>query len=354
MKERGKLLDKKIRNILEENFTIEHRIRKFKEETDSEMMEKRADDLTEAILERMMDDGIMLVPIGFTDEKGNQMDFRDMTYDEVDELLRSYEGEISLTMVNDEEEEKNWLPVFTSVDEYMLADEPESMMLPDAIRHLFELVDSFELDGIVIDPFGDLSINMPKELIEAVMEAVEEEEANNDGDINLVEGDITALKVDAIVNAANNTLLGGNGVDGAIHRAAGPDLLKECRDLHGCATGQAKLTGGYELPADYVIHTVGPIYSGDREDPELLADCYWNSLDLALAHGDIKSIAFPAISTGVFGYPKKEAATIAVDTVLDWLDEHEGCDMKITFCVYNKEMYDIYQKILDDLLGQDD
>ena len=335
-------MDKKILNILEENFTIEHRIRKFKEETDPDMMEKRADDLTQAIVERMMDDGIMLVPIGFTDDRGEPMDFSNMNYDEVDELLRSYEGDISLTMVNDEEEGKDWLPVFTSVDEYKLADEPESIMLPDSISHLMELVDSFGLSGIVIDPFGDYSINMPKELIEVVLEALEEEELNNDGDINLIEGDITALKVDAIVNAANNTLLGGSGVDGAIHRAAGPGLLRECRDLHGCATGQAKITGGYDLPADYVIHTVGPIYSGDREDADLLADCYWNSLDLALSHGDIRSIAFPAISTGVFGYPKKEAATIAVNTVLDWMDENDDSGMKITFCVYNKEMYDIY------------
>mgnify|MGYP003199697428 FL=1 len=137
----------------------------------------------------------------------------------------------------------------------------------------------------------------------------------------VVQGDITKLDCDCIVNAANRSLLGGGGVDGAIHRAAGPELLAECRTLHGCRTGEAKITKGYRLKAKYIIHTVGPIYSGTAEDAAQLADCYRNSLDLAKGH-DAHSIAFPAISTGVYGYPLEDATEIAVKTVAQWLEDH--------------------------------
>ncbi|MDR0596087.1 MAG: O-acetyl-ADP-ribose deacetylase [Clostridiales Family XIII bacterium] len=153
--------------------------------------------------------------------------------------------------------------------------------------------------------------------------------------IKRVTGDITKLQVDAIVNAANETLLGGGGVDGAIHRAAGPGLLDECRGIGGCPTGEARITKGYGLPAKYVIHTVGPVYrGGGNSEAELLVAAYRNSLELALAHGDIKTIAFPAISTGVYGYPKDEAAELAERTVGEFFDAHADADIEVTFVTY--------------------
>ena len=164
--------------------------------------------------------------------------------------------------------------------------------------------------------------------------------------LNLYTGDITKLKVDAIVNAANNSLLGGGGVDGAIHRAAGPELLAQCRTLNGCPTGQAKATRGYRLPAKYVIHTVGPVWhGGSRGEAELLESCYRNSMALALELG-CKTVAFPAISTGVYHYPLEEATAIAVDTVRRFLTEHpEGPE--VTFVCFNQSAEGAYRRELE-------
>ncbi len=156
--------------------------------------------------------------------------------------------------------------------------------------------------------------------------------------------DITGLKCDCIVNAANRSLLGGGGVDGAIHRAAGPELVKECRTLNGCRTGEAKITKGYKLPADYVIHTVGPVYTGSENDPVLLADCYRNSLNLA-KENDLHSIAFPSISTGVYGYPFRDAAKIAYGTVRKWLSDNPDYGMKVIFSCFSKGDLNIYLEI---------
>jgi O-acetyl-ADP-ribose deacetylase len=163
--------------------------------------------------------------------------------------------------------------------------------------------------------------------------------------MRVVTGDITRLRVDAIVNAANSSLLGGGGVDGAIHRAAGPELLEECRRLGGCPTGEARITGGYRLPARHVIHAVGPVYHGGRSgEARLLASCYTWSLRLAEEAG-ADSVAFPCISTGVYGYPKAAACDIAVDTVAEWLGTH-SLPGQVVFCCFDDENAGLYRRAL--------
>ena len=163
--------------------------------------------------------------------------------------------------------------------------------------------------------------------------------------ITAVLGDITLFSGDCIVNAANNSLLGGGGVDGAIHRAAGPRLLAECKTLHGCKTGEAKITGGYHLPARHVIHTVGPIYSGAPSDAHLLANCYRNSLDLAMRHA-LHTIAFPSISTGVYGYPLAEAVPVALRAIREWFAMHPDYALDVTLICFDQKTYDTYQACL--------
>ena len=159
--------------------------------------------------------------------------------------------------------------------------------------------------------------------------------------IDVRQGDITKVVVDAIVNAANTSLLGGGGVDGAIHRAAGPQLLEECRSIGGCPTGEARITKGYRLPARHVIHTVGPVYRGTPRDRELLASCYQNSLSLAVQH-QLTTVAFPAVSCGVYGYPIEEACRVAVDTTVKFLEAHPSLQ-KVVFMLFSAGDLKVYQ-----------
>ncbi|OQX24245.1 MAG: O-acetyl-ADP-ribose deacetylase [Desulfobacteraceae bacterium IS3] len=166
--------------------------------------------------------------------------------------------------------------------------------------------------------------------------------------MEIMQGDITKLKTDAIVNAANSSLLGGGGVDGSIHRAAGPGLLAECRTVGGCPAGEARITKGYNLPAKYVIHTVGPVYSGKPRDSQLLSSCYRNSLQLAADHNAV-SIAFPAVSCGVYGYPIEKACIIAVETVAEFLKKNQSV-RKVVFVLFSSGDYRVYKEYFEKIL----
>lgn len=186
-------------------------------------------------------------------------------------------------------------------------------------------------------------------LIQKQLQITDTEGKPHNVTLKVIEADITTLTVDAIVNAANSTLLGGGGVDGAIHRAAGPELVNYCRTLQGCPTGEAKISPGFNLPAKYVIHTVGPVWhGGDRGEAELLANCYHNCITLAQQH-NVTSIAFPAISTGVYGYPINDATDIAIDSVLQSLTKAAQTGSiieKVIFCCFSASDAAIYQQKL--------
>lgn len=198
-----------------------------------------------------------------------------------------------------------------------------------------------DVEGIMFNPWGN-SFFLTKANISAIFRVNLPAEPENA--IMFQTMDITQAEVDCIVNAANESLLGGGGVDGAIHRAAGPQLLEECRTLNGCETGEAKITKGYNLKAAHIIHTVGPRYSGRKQDEELLRNCYWNSLELARAN-DLHSVAFPAISTGVFGYPLEAATEIALKTVSDWLRINPKHGMAILFACFSEQTTETYKAI---------
>lgn len=237
------------------------------------------------------------------------------------------------------EDGKLWAVAYTSDEEYRKG--PSTDALSMGIREILEgFSGECAEEGIIINPWGE-SFRLSKEHIRMILA---KEKPKND--IKWHVGDITKLPLGAIVNAANSSLSGGGGVDGAIHRAAGRELLDECRKLPGCMTGEAVITKGYQLPAKHVIHTVGPVYSGNPTDAPLLFNCYYNSLELA-AQNHIHSIAFPGISTGVYGYPKEEAAEIALAAIVRWFEEHEDYGMQVVIVNFSEADYQIYEQILN-------
>lgn len=238
-----------------------------------------------------------------------------------------------------------YVAAFSSEEAFSAAQTEEYTLLARPLLNYFEVVLQMEgIAGIVFNPTSPAPFTMQKKMVKELLAQVMEHPSKNG--INVVRADITTFDADAIVNAANSTLLGGGGVDGAIHRAAGPELLAECKTLGGCATGEAKITYGYALPSTYVIHTVGPIYNGKVSQRVDLANCYQNSLELAKKH-HLHSIAFSAISTGVYGYPLEEAARIALLTCTQWLNANKEYGMEITLVCFNNAVLKSYSEIIE-------
>ena len=257
-----------------------------------------------------------------------------------DTLENSGSMSFRVNMLNGEAPDACQFPVFTSREVMDNGPAASSMELP--LQTVVKMVlDGDNCEGIILNPFGP-ALFLPRQMLEPLSYV------RPSSRIYLMEADITKVGADAIVNAANRTLLGGGGVDGAIHRAAGPELLAECRGLHGCNTGEAKVTGAYRLNADCIVHTVGPIYSGSREDAKLLEQCYKNSMDAAW-ECNCQTVAFPSISTGAYGYPIDKAAKIALRTVRNWLWEHPDSFMDVYFCCFSKADLMEYQNALSSL-----
>ena len=236
---------------------------------------------------------------------------------------------------------KDVFAAFTSLEEERKGEEDSSTIAADLEEYLQKALFDPSIEGVTLNPWGNF-FYLSKQGIQMILHANLPPAGENIFTIQTM--DIAQADVECIVNAANNSLLGGGGVDGAIHRAAGPDLLKECRTLHGCKTGESKITGGYRLKARYIIHTVGPVYSGAAEDAKLLHSCYWNSLELARAHG-IHSIAFPAISTGVYGYPLRAATEIALKVVTDWMKVYPDAGMSVLFACFDDRTAKVYRDV---------
>jgi O-acetyl-ADP-ribose deacetylase (regulator of RNase III) len=314
------------------NNVIEEAISAFHKETNNEKFSV----VIEAIYHRMYENGCFMVPVIAPQNAFDMIDLEHMKVGDV--VTTDEELHIKFQHLNTEDG-KLWAVAFTSEAEYQKGDSSDIMTI--AIRQLLEgFSGDCQEEGIIINPWGD-KLLLTKEWINEILQL---EKPKNE--LKFFVGDITKLPVDAIVNAANSSLLGGGGVDGAIHRAAGRGLLEECRTLHGCRTGEAKITKGYRLPAKHVIHTVGPIYSGKVTDAEALYNCYFNSLELA-AKNHLYSIAFPGISTGVYGYPKEEAAQVALTAVLNWFDSHKNYGMQVVIVNFSNADYEVYKKVID-------
>ena len=320
------------------NFTGSDEIEKKLEEFSADRTNEKIIRCFEAIRAAMHGGGSVLLPVQpFTvPPKGNRQPARALRM----KLITTKDGKI-------------WQVAYTSEKMYKSGFSAKDPAMGATIRQALEQFvpggsgapkAPENIAGIVLNPDKN-PLFLERKMIETILKAEERAVRASRSGILVTRGDITKMKADCIINAANCSLLGGGGVDGAIHRAAGPGLLEECRTLDGCHTGEAKITGAYNLPAKYVIHTVGPIYDGDEDDPKLLASCYTSSLNLAKSKG-AHSIIFPNISTGVYGYPKEEAARIAMDTVGKWLAANKGYVMHVVMCCFDQENFEIYQKIV--------
>lgn len=285
------------------------------------------------------------MPIVLTDETIERLGLNaDTEEDPKQEELVNPEQDFTLRTIHNEETNKDWLVAFTSEEESKKG--PESAIYTVPLFDILPRVAAIqEVEGIVINPWGT-AFSLRRSMIEEILRI-----NNPKSQIFFNLGDITTLECDAIVNAANERLAGGGGVDGAIHRAVGKRLNKACSELGGCKTGEAKITKGYDLKARYIIHTVGPMYKGKGDEASYLADCYLSSLNLAREH-NIHSIAFPAISTGAYRFPAEEAANIALDITAQWLGLHSDYGLQVIFCCYDQEMLDIYQSVLSNMTKQ--
>jgi O-acetyl-ADP-ribose deacetylase (regulator of RNase III) len=314
------------------NSMIEEAISAFHQETNNEKFSA----VIEAIYRRMYEGGSIMVLVIAPQNAFAMLDLEHMKVGDVvtaEEVLHFKFQHLNT------DDGKLWAVAFTSEEEYKKG--ASSDIITMEIRQVLEsFFGDCPEEGIIINPLGD-KLLLTKEWINEILQL---EKPKNE--LKFFVGDITQLPVDAIVNAANKSLLGGGGVDGAIHRAAGRELLEECRTLHGCRTGEAKITKGYRLPAKHVIHTVGPIYSGKNTDEEDLYRCYYNSLELA-AKKHLYSIAFPGISTGVYGYPKEEAAQVALTAIMNWFDANGDYGMQVVVVNFSNADYEVYKKVID-------
>lgn len=318
--------------FLEGNSVIEEAIAQYHADQSRENLVA----VLEAIRRRMHEDGHFMIPVVFPQAA---VDMLDIEHVSVGDTVTS-EEDLHFKMHHIETDDgRQWLVAFTSQKEYEKGE--SASIISHFIDSILKGCKDMNEAGIIINPW-DNNFMLTRELINLILEA-----DKPDNHIYFEVGDITKMKVDAIVNAANKSLLGGGGVDGAIHRAAGIGLTNECRELGGCETGEAKITSGWLLPAKFVIHTVGPRYrEGNPKCEKLLYNCYWNSLELAKEH-DLHTVAFPAISTGAYRYPKQEAAAIALRAVSGWLTANPDYGMAVIMVCRNDEMRQYYQNVID-------
>ena len=243
------------------------------------------------------------------------------------------------------ESKDNFVVCYTTLPQAAADDDPDVKLMESPLGNYFEACLQMEgITGIAVNPFDRFPFTLQKKMLQELLAANKEKVFHHR--ILVTQGDITKATTTAIVNAANESLLGGGGVDGAIHRSAGANLRLECQAYGGCKPGEAKITHGYKLSARYIIHTVGPIYqNGTKGEAGMLAKCYTSSLDLAQKH-HIHSLAFPAISTGAYGYPLKEALSIALESISIWLSAHQDYGMEVLFYCYDDKAYNVCQELV--------